>query len=167
MSQHEAPLRQTSVSEAEKYAQATRIAATVAVVACPVLILLPPRKLDFYTIALIGTTGYSANHLIRESTGRSIWQRVMLQQNDPCIQSVPTTSRSLAAEIQAQSRRPESPKDHVGGLHKQREEWKTQRKKEIEEEIEEGKGFGDMIVDQIWEVWNWGKPKEDDDRSDK
>lgn len=44
-----------------------------------------------------------------------------------------------------------------------REAWKTQREKEIQDELDAGKGFGDMIVDQIWEVWNWGKKKDDDD----
>jgi len=23
--------------------------------------------------------------------------------------------------------------------------------------LEEGKGYGDLIMEQIWEVWNWGK----------
>lgn len=48
-------------------------------------------------------------------------------------------------------------------VQNQRDAWKVQREKEIKEDIEEGKGFGDMIVDQIWEVWNWGKPKDDED----
>jgi hypothetical protein len=51
----------------------------------------------------------------------------------------------------------------VGTLARKREEWKAERQHEIQEELEEGKGFGDMIMDQIWEVWNWGKPKQDDD----
>lgn len=38
-----------------------------------------------------------------------------------------------------------------------------QREKEIKDDLEEGKGLGDMITDQIWEVWNWGKGKDDED----
>jgi hypothetical protein len=48
-------------------------------------------------------------------------------------------------------------------VQSQREAWKVEREKEIKEEIEEGKGFGDMIMDQIWEVWNWGKTHEDEE----
>lgn len=48
----------------------------------------------------------------------------------------------------------------------QREAWKIQREKEIKEDVEEGKGFGDMIMDQIWEVWSQGKVEEGDDNED-
>lgn len=48
-------------------------------------------------------------------------------------------------------------------VQSQRDVWKSEREKEIKEDIEEGKGFGDMIVDQIWEVWNWGKTNDDED----
>ena len=48
-------------------------------------------------------------------------------------------------------------------VQSQRDVWKVEREKEIKEDIEEGKGFGDMIIDQIWEVWNWGKTDDDDD----
>ena len=48
-------------------------------------------------------------------------------------------------------------------VQSQREIWKAQREKEIKEDLEEGKGLGDMIMEQIWEVWNWGKTKDDED----
>ena len=48
-------------------------------------------------------------------------------------------------------------------VQSQRNVWKVEREKEIKEDIEDGKGFGDMITDQIWEVWNWGKKSDDDD----
>jgi hypothetical protein len=40
--------------------------------------------------------------------------------------------------------------------------WKAERLQEIKEDVAEGKGFGDMIMDQIWEVWNQGKVEDDD-----
>lgn len=43
-----------------------------------------------------------------------------------------------------------------------REAWKTQREKEIQDDLDAGKGFADMIIDQVWEVWNWGKKKDDE-----
>lgn len=50
-------------------------------------------------------------------------------------------------------------------VQSQRDVWKAQREKEIKEDVEGGKGFGDMIIDQIWEVWNWGKRADDDDET--
>lgn len=37
--------------------------------------------------------------------------------------------------------------------------WKERRLAEEQEKIFQGEGYGSMIMDQIWEVWNWGKEK--------
>ncbi|KAJ9663265.1 hypothetical protein H2201_005709 [Coniosporium apollinis] len=42
------------------------------------------------------------------------------------------------------------------------EGWKERRLREEQEAIDEGRGYGGLIMDQIWEVWNWGKKKEED-----
>ena len=39
------------------------------------------------------------------------------------------------------------------------EDWKEKRDQREKEALEEGKGYGGMIMDQIWEVWNWGRDK--------
>ena len=36
------------------------------------------------------------------------------------------------------------------------EGWKERRLREEQEKINQGEGYGSMIMDQIWEVWNWG-----------
>lgn len=46
---------------------------------------------------------------------------------------------------------------------KQSDGWRAQREKEVSEALEEGKGITDMVTDQIWEVWNWGKTKDKDE----
>ncbi|PNS19277.1 hypothetical protein CAC42_2454 [Sphaceloma murrayae] len=43
------------------------------------------------------------------------------------------------------------------------EGWRERREREDREKFEEGKGVGDIIMDQIWEVWNWGQPKDGED----
>lgn len=48
-------------------------------------------------------------------------------------------------------------------LQSQRDAWKMQQQKEVREDIEEGKGMSDMIIDQIWDVWNWGRKRNDED----
>ncbi|EME47275.1 hypothetical protein DOTSEDRAFT_123367 [Dothistroma septosporum NZE10] len=156
MSQQQATPPNPANSEIERYRKAVHNAALAAVIACPILAILPPRKLDIYTLGLVGITGYSANHLIVESSGRSIRQHFSRQPLRP-IQSSEQLQRqeqSAIAELQKEGR-----SDTI----KQRDMWKLQRQKEIKEDVEEGKGFADMIMDQIWEVWNQGKVKEDED----
>ena len=41
----------------------------------------------------------------------------------------------------------------------EKEGWKERRLKEEQEKISQGEGYGSMIMDQIWEVWNWGEKK--------
>lgn len=42
------------------------------------------------------------------------------------------------------------------------EGWKERRLREEREALEEGRGYGGLIMDQIWEVWNWGRGREMD-----
>lgn len=173
MSHPQPPQRQPTSIETDRYAKALHNTALIALVGCPVLILLPPRKLDFYTFGLCGATAYSANFLIREQTGRSIWQHVSQprRQHGPLSHSTlpPTEQANLQRELQTASKELHRVQNEQSSVteqaRNQRDAWKAQREKEIKDDIEEGKGFGDMIMDQIWEVWNWGKPKDDEDES--
>lgn len=38
-------------------------------------------------------------------------------------------------------------------------DWKEKRDQKEKEALEAGKGYGDLIMEQIWEVWNGGKKK--------
>lgn len=171
MSHPQPPQRQPTPNETDRYVKALHNTALVALIACPVLILIPPRKLDFYTFGLGGATLYSANFLIREQTGRGIWQHIVVprQQHAPMSYSTvpPTEQANLQREIQRAERELQRVRQESGSVteqvQSQRDAWKAQREAEIKEDVEEGKGFGDMIIDQIWEVWNWGKPKDDED----
>jgi hypothetical protein len=46
---------------------------------------------------------------------------------------------------------------------RQQAKWAVERQREEQEALDEGKGFGDIIMDQVYEVWNWGKKRDDDD----
>jgi len=39
------------------------------------------------------------------------------------------------------------------------DDWKAKRDQREKEALEDGRGYGGLIMDQIWEVWNWGKDK--------
>lgn len=176
MSHPQPPQRQPTDSETIRYARALNTTALVAVVACPLLALLPPRKLDAYTFGLTGTTLFSANWLVRERTGRSIWQHVGMggdyrAYNHPMEGNStvpPTEQANLYRELQSvtqevQRTKKEDRPSVSDAVQSQREAWKLQQQREIQEEVEEGKSFADMITDQIWEVWNWGKKSDDDE----
>lgn len=156
---------QVTPTDIQRYDKFVHSVALVCLVACPAIALLPPRKLDFYTLGLIGTTAYSGNYLIRERTGRSIWQTLSGRERSGAIVP-PTEQANLNREIQAARQEMLRQGKVVATVSEEvnaRDAWKVRREQEIKEDLEEGKGLSDMIVDQIWEVWNWGKPKEEDD----
>lgn len=151
-------------------------------VASPTLIALPPRKLDHLTVLLTGAFCISANHLTREHTGRSIVDRLesKLIRRPTILRELPSTR---AEEIQARLRasREKQVREAMGeeleklkareaqekGVAKrvwmggEEEGWMERRLAEEKKAIEEGKGYGDLIMDHIWDVWNWGKKKEE------
>ena len=156
MSHPQPPQRPPTTDETQRYVKALHNTAIAAVIACPILALLPPRKLDLYTWMLVGMTGYSGNYLVREQTGRPIWQHIYT----PKPQQLPTQPQIQRQEpINSKTPQPsvtESVKDH-------RAAWKVQREKEIREDVEEGKSYADMITDQVWQVWTRNDKKPEDD----
>ena len=175
MSHPQAPQRQPTPSETQRYVNTIHNVALVAVIACPILALLPPRKLDVYTIGLIGTTAYSGNYLVRERSGRSMWQYVVNGSPSPAAAVEPSVSpteqASLEKELQYAKQEmhrlnPSSSPSvsaEVQAAYTQREAWKAQRNQEIQDDLDVGKGIGEMITDQVWEVWNWGRGKGGED----
>ena len=182
MSHPQPPTRQPTQDETARYVSAMHNVAIGVLVVCPVLALLPPRKFDTYTIGLAGLTVYSANHLYRESTGRSIWDRINASRVGSSPESVsaslPTDrarefqqqwKEQREAQMQREGRTTaETEKAKQGVLDKiwmgkETEGWSEKREKEVQEALAEGKGYGDIIMDQIWDVWNWGKKTDEDD----
>lgn len=49
-------------------------------------------------------------------------------------------------------------------MGQEEEGWMEKRLREEQKALEEGKGYSGLIMDQIWEVWNWGKPKEEPEK---
>lgn len=45
-------------------------------------------------------------------------------------------------------------------MGEEKEGWKERRLEEERRALEEGKGYMDMIFEQVWEVWNWGGKKD-------
>jgi hypothetical protein len=132
----------------------------------PVLIALPPRKMDLYTFSLAAAFVVSANHYTKERTGKGIWGHL------PSAGHLPQRAREIQAQQQTQQReRVALPAQRPGGLEAKAKElwmggetegWKERRLREEQEKIARGEGYGSMITNQIWEVWNWGQTKREE-----
>lgn len=174
----------TQLQREKDYERFKNYTAITFLIASPVLIALPPRKLDHLTVLLASAFCISANHMTRERTGRSIVDRI-----ESRITTRPAIFRELpserAEEIQARLRasREKQIQEAMGeeleklkareaqekGIAQrvwmggESEGWMERRLKEEQKAIEEGKGYGDLIMDHIWDVWNWGKKREEED----
>ena len=162
------------------YARFKNYAALTFLVASPVLIALPPRKLDHLTVLLTGAFCVSANHITYERTGRSIIDRFESRISRPptLISELPS---ERAQEIQARLRASREAQLREGGMPKEEleklqarqlqdkgaaeriwmggewEGWKEKRLREEQKALAEGKGYGDLIKEHIWDVWTWGE----------
>lgn len=144
----------------------------VTAVACPLLALLPPRKLDFFTAGLGITTIYSTNFLVRDYTGRSIQQHITgyrppVLTRENVQKDEAHTQASDAARLERQGALMSSNKERMGIAEQvegtRQAKWAQERNQEVQDALDVGKGFGDIIIDQVYEVWNWGKKRDDDD----
>ena len=172
MSHPQAPQRQPTEAEILKYAQTLRTTAMVTAVACPLLALLPPRKLDFFTAGLGITTIYSTNYLVRDYTGRSIQQHITgyrppvlarenMQKDEAQTQASDAVRLQRQEALMSSNKEGTSIAEQVEGTRQAK--WAQERNQEVQDALDVGKGFGDIIMDQIYEVWNWGKKRGEDD----
>ncbi|KAJ5102146.1 hypothetical protein NUU61_004368 [Penicillium alfredii] len=185
MAAPEPPTNTHSKREAD-YERFKNYAALTFLVASPVLIAIPPRKLDHFTVLLTGAFCVSANHITRERTGRSIVDRLETR-----LTSTPAAFRDLpsdrAEEIQARLRAARDAQIRDGGsvsdgveklkarqqqekglanrvwMGGEEEGWKERRLREEQKALDEGKGYGDLIKEHIWDVWTWGRKDESEE----
>lgn len=155
-----------------------RYAALTFLVASPILIALPPRKLDHLTVLLGGAFCVSANHITHERTGRSIMDRLVSRLSRGTRISELPSERAL--EIQARLRAAREKQLREGGLSQEEAEklrarqeqdkgiaervwmggeeegWRERRVREEQEALAEGRGYGDLIREHVWDVITGG-----------
>ncbi|KAL8859936.1 MAG: hypothetical protein Q9178_003484 [Gyalolechia marmorata] len=156
-------------------------------VACPILAVLPPRKLDLYTFMLGAAWVFSAEELTLGSSRFQQQQRQhhlrpfasMPQEADQ--QSIPLAANSaLGQEIQNSASAPENMKRRlreqgkeqtgVTGLARrlwygsETEDWKEKRIRQEKEALEDGRGYGGLIADAVREVFGGSVEREDVER---
>lgn len=144
-------------------------------VAIPIIVLLPPRKLDLYTFGLGVTWFMSAGFVSEQKTGQGLLWHVGNH-----IPSVRNRERmeglKREEEEQRRARRQEdgAVQEEVRkrGLLKgiwmggESDDWVEERKRKEKEALEEGRGYGGLIMDQIKDVWGVKKEEDDDEVED-
>jgi hypothetical protein len=175
------PDQRIALEQQQRYARYKRNIAIGGAIACPVIALLPPRKLDLYTFSLSIGFYLSADHLAQSYKGRPLLSLLTPSLGSPLPSSLPTekareTSRIMKEREEAERARREGveglgkDKDKKKGLlgklwmGEEEEGWKERRLEEERKALEEGKSYTDIILEQIWEVWNWDKKKGNEDK---
>ncbi|KAK2771062.1 hypothetical protein FQN53_005219 [Emmonsiellopsis sp. PD_33] len=182
-------MTRTPRDRTEEYEKFKKFAAYTFLIASPIFIAMPPRKLDAYTLSLGAAFIVSANHISSTQTGKSIaghlYARTVGESRPGVFRELPTPQAEavqahLRAVRDAQIREGKVAGEEMEKLKRrqemdgrgknvlsqvwmggEREGWKEKRLREEQEALDEGKGYGDLIKEHIWEVWNWGK-KEDE-----
>lgn len=131
-------------------------------------------------------TSYATNILMYDYTGESIYQRTMRRFQNFSDGSLPEKAKRTQELMRLERERREAqlPEAERRQLQEEREQreiaqrgvlkrlwmgnekgsWKEERAKKDKEALQEGKGYGDLIVDQVKEVFS--SKKEGDDKKD-
>ncbi|CAM1508364.1 Fc.00g052120.m01.CDS01 [Cosmosporella sp. VM-42] len=141
-------------------------------VIAPLAMLLPPRKMDMRFFVLAGAFSLATNQLCYEYTGSSIYGRFGSRMGSMVGTDLPEGAKRTQQLLREQRERDAAQKakeaEEKKGVVKllndtwmggEAEDWKEQRAEEHRKKFEEGKGIGDLIMDQVADVWNgnWGK----------
>ncbi|KAL4871108.1 hypothetical protein BDV12DRAFT_194754 [Aspergillus spectabilis] len=166
----------------------------------PILLAIPPRRLNPASVFHISAFTISANHVTGQKTGRSILDRIedrisSKSRHNPAPSflgggdtgGLPTEK---AREIHEKIREAREARLKDEGLSREEKEvlrarqgqergvvervwmgnetggWKERRLREEQKALDEGKGYGDLIKEHIWDVWTWGESRKDDNEGE-
>ena len=159
-------------STSTPYAKAIHNLSLALLVVCPAVLALPPRRLDLYAFSLSTAWVLSLNHLTAERTGRGILAHLQTRAPQlPQTDSLPSERARGIQERLQRERMLRQGKDEARGpgtlpgrgqmerlwMGEETEGWRERRLEEERQRLASGEGYGGMIVDQIWEVWNRSK----------
>jgi hypothetical protein len=156
-------------------------AALVGAVLTPLVMLLPPRKMDLRFFVLAGAFSLSTNQLAYEYTGQSIYGRFGNRVNSIFDTKLPEGAQRTQQLLKEQREKLEAEKQQSQQGHQQQDQsdsekktasdvlkdvwmggegddWKQKRAEEHQKSFQEGKGMSDIIFEQVADVWrgNWG-----------
>lgn len=145
--------------------------AVAGAVIAPLAMLLPPRKMDFRFFILAGAFSIATNQLAYEYTGSSIYSRFTSRMGSMVGTDLPEGAKRTQQLLREHREREAAEKrkadDEKRGVVKvahnvwmggEKEDWNEKRAEEHRQKFEEGKGYGDIIIEQVTDVLqgNWG-----------
>ncbi|CAN8095344.1 unnamed protein product [Discula destructiva] len=161
----------------------------------PIALFTPPRRVGLQAILLATGTSYATNILAYDYTGESIYQRTIRRWNalagpdDGNGSALPEKARRTQEIMRRERERREAllPEAERARLREEREAkerasrgvlerlwmgtekegWKEERARKEREALQEGKGYGDLIVEQVKEVFSSpSKPGEEGEKKE-
>lgn len=158
----------------------------------PIALFMPPRRVGFRALFLATGTSFATEFLAYEYTGEFIYQRFARRWDNMVNGGLPEKARRTQELMRAEREKREAalPEAQRRALQEERERremeqrgvlqrlwmgsekdnWREERAKKDKEALEEGKGYGDLIVDQVKEVFGSkkdGENKNDDSQDNK
>jgi hypothetical protein len=157
--------------QVERYERLKLNVAIGAAVGFPLLIVMPPRKLDFYTMALGIGTYMAVDHLLEHYTSQGIlWHALVRTKGIPDAENENEQRAKLARAREAAREGERKDKTMWQKIYygdENPETWKADRMEEERRNEAEGKSISEAIFEQVWEVWNWDKKKEMEEKGDE
>lgn len=170
------PDQRLALEQQQRYARIKHNVALGGALLCPAIMLMPPRKLDLYTLSLGIGFYLSADHLAQAHYQRPLIALMTPSFGSPLPDALPTETARRNAQLAQERREKEAAErarregvESLGGekgkrgvlgrlwMGDEEEGWKERRLEEERRALEEGKSYTDIILGQIWEVWNWDK----------
>ncbi|KAF3770877.1 hypothetical protein M406DRAFT_285677 [Cryphonectria parasitica EP155] len=153
----------------------------------PIALFMPPRRVGLQSLFLASGTSYATNILAYDYTGESIYQRFVRRWSNMVDGGLPEKARrtqellriererkeAALSEAQRKALQEEREKKEMAQrgplarlwMGSEKENWKEERAKKEKEALEEGKGYGDLIMEQVKEAFGMGE--KDDSGEDK
>ncbi|KAI5461215.1 hypothetical protein BGZ63DRAFT_424128 [Mariannaea sp. PMI_226] len=140
----------------------------------PIAMALPPRKVDIRFFVLAGAFSLATNQLAYEYTGQSIYGRFGSRMGSMFGTDLPEGAKRTQQLLREQRERQAAEKkseEEKKGLAKvlndtwmggESEDWREKRAEEHRKKFAEGKGFGDIIMEQVAEVFSGSDKKKQD-----
>jgi hypothetical protein len=141
----------------------------------PIVMALPPRKMDIRFFVLAGAFSLATNQLAYEYTGQSIYGRFGSRVGSMFGTDLPEGAKRTQQLIREHREREAAEKmktaEDKKGIAKvlndtwmggESEDWREKRAEEHRKKFAEGQGFGDIIMSQVAEVFSGGEGKKKD-----
>ncbi|KAI3401064.1 hypothetical protein diail_775 [Diaporthe ilicicola] len=156
--------------------------AIAAAILGPVALLMPPRRVGLQAMLLSGGTFWATNVLAYDWTGESITQRFDRRWQTMFDGGLPEKARrnQELMRLERERREAQLPEAELRALREAREkkeaasrgivsriwmgdekeDWRQERAKKEKETLENGEGYGTLIMDQVKEVFSSSRKRE-------